>query len=125
MWYYDYEMTRLTFGYGQKTQKDKAILVCTLSIVMDVSDGEIYQPIFCVSGGNGNCGFITTEDDGYKHGPMCCGVFSNHILQILISVDIITCIEKGLPHATMPNCLTWSHGINDYSLCHTPGKVRC
>jgi len=118
-------MKRLTLRYGQKTKKDKAILVGTSSIVVDASDGEIYWPIFCVSSSNGNCCFIATEDDGYEHGPMCHGVFSDHILQILISVDIRTCITKRLPHAAMPNCLTWSHGIDGYYLHHTPGKVRC
>jgi hypothetical protein len=78
-----------------------------------------------VSGGNGNCCFIATKDDRYKHRPVCRGVFSDHILQILISVGIRKYITKGVPHAAMPNCLTWSHGIDGYSLRHTPGKVRC
>ena len=87
-------MKRLTLGYGQKTKKDKAILVCTAGIIVDVSDGQVYRPIFRVSGGNRNCCFITTKDDGYKHRPMCHGVFGNHILQILMSVDIRTCIMR-------------------------------
>ena len=106
MWYYEYEMIRLTLGYGQKPEKDKAVLVRASSIVMDVSDGEIYWPIFRVSGGNGNCCFIATKDDRYKHRPVCRGVFSDHILQILISVGIRKYITKGVPHAAMPNCLT-------------------
>ena len=104
--YYKYEMTKLTFGYCQKTEKDKAILVRPSSIVMDVPNGEIYWPIFRVSSGNRNCCFITTKNDGYKHGPMCHGVFSDHILQLPISVGIRTSITKRLPRAAMPNCLT-------------------
>jgi hypothetical protein len=62
--------------------------VCSSSAVMNISKGEIDRPILSMSGGNGNRRLIAAQDDGHKHGPVCCSIFGNDVLQILMSFGI-------------------------------------
>ena len=78
------------------------------SAVVDISDGEIDWPILGVSCSDRNCRLIAIQDNGDKHGPMCCSIFSDDVLQIWMSLDQNTNDDKT---CRMPPCPIPRHEV--------------
>jgi hypothetical protein len=58
---------RLTSWDGEKPEQNKTVPMCPSYIVVNITDRHVDRPILIMACCNRDRGFVTAEDDRYKH----------------------------------------------------------
>jgi hypothetical protein len=78
---------RPTFRYSEETKEHNTIAMCSSSIIVYVTYGEIKGPVFIVSRSHRYSSFIATKDYWAKDRAVRSGILSNYVLTTVMSAS--------------------------------------